>query len=74
MSGIQAKGGKHNRKFGRNKIFCERYKIENRRRRNKIRRLKHRISVNAKLIARKVKVGRIINLDIGAIKALEALR
>ena len=74
MSHAKSKGGKHNRKFGRNKIFCDRYSIEGRRRINKIKKLKHRISVNAKLIIRKAKQGRIINLDVGAIRALEAVR
>lgn len=33
----KAKGGKKNRKWGRNKKFCERYRAENRREINKAR-------------------------------------
>lgn len=37
-----AKGGKKNRKHGRNKVFCEKYRSENRRARNKERkRIRH---------------------------------
>lgn len=33
----KAKGGKKNRKHGRNKVFCTRYKAENREAKNKAR-------------------------------------
>ena len=35
MSGIKAKGSKKGRKIGRNKVKCERYRLENRRGKNK---------------------------------------
>ena len=73
MVGIQAKGGKKNRKYGRNKKWCERYRLENRRIKNKIKKLRHRISVNAKLIARKGKQDLVIKIDRGAVNALKAL-
>lgn len=37
MAGNKAKGGKKNRKFGRNKASCERYRKEGRREKNKAR-------------------------------------
>ncbi len=37
IPGAKHKGGKKNRKWGRNKKFCERYRIEGRRERNKAR-------------------------------------
>lgn len=40
MAGIKAKGGKKNRKHGRNKKSCERYRLEGRAGKNKTRRLK----------------------------------
>lgn len=42
MSDKTRKGGKKNRKHGRNKAFCERYRAEGRRERNKERkRIRH---------------------------------
>lgn len=35
MAGNKAKGGKKNRKHGRNKVFCAKYKAENREAKNK---------------------------------------
>jgi hypothetical protein len=35
MSGERAKSGKKHRKYGRNKRFCDRYKLEGRREKNK---------------------------------------
>jgi hypothetical protein len=35
MAGERAKGGKKNRKFGRNSKKCQRYFLENRREKNK---------------------------------------
>jgi hypothetical protein len=43
MGRIAAKSGKKNRKHGRNKEFCKRYKAENRRHKNKIKKLKKHI-------------------------------
>ncbi len=40
MPKTTAKAGKKGRKFGSNKVFCERYRAENRRLRNKIKKLK----------------------------------
>lgn len=41
-SKIARKGGKKNRKYGRNKKFCERYRLEGRREKNrKIRLARH---------------------------------
>jgi hypothetical protein len=37
--GERAKGGKKNRKVGRNAKWCERYRLSNRRERNKLKRL-----------------------------------
>ena len=39
MAGIKAKGGKKNRKFGRNKTWCERYRAEHRREKAKFRKI-----------------------------------
>ena len=38
MSGLKAKGSKKGRKIGRNKIKCNRYKLEGRKEKNKARR------------------------------------
>lgn len=35
MAKAKAKGGKKNRKYGRNKKWCERYRAEGRREKNK---------------------------------------
>ena len=35
MAGLQAKGGKKNRKYGRNSKFCEMYRKQGRRERNR---------------------------------------
>jgi hypothetical protein len=44
MSGLnKASGGRKNRKWGRNKAFCEAYRRENRREKNKALRLKKHI-------------------------------
>lgn len=37
MAGQKAKGGKKNRKHGRNKVFCTKYRADNREARNKAR-------------------------------------
>lgn len=45
MAGQKAKGGKKNRKHGRNKVTCAKYRAENREAKNKARnvaREKHR--------------------------------
>lgn len=40
--GGKPKGGKKNRKYGRNKKWCTKYKLENRKEKNKLlRRLRH---------------------------------
>ena len=74
MSGIQAKGGKKNRKFGRNKKFCEQYEIQGRRLKNKLKKLRKRIRLNELLIKRKAKRNppRDVKVDVGAIAALKA--
>jgi hypothetical protein len=36
---VKAKGGKKNRKHGRNKVFCSRYLAENREAKNKARKI-----------------------------------
>ena len=43
MAGEKARGGRKNRKYGRNKKFCERYTIENTRIRNKRVKLKRHL-------------------------------
>ncbi len=40
MAGTKAKSGKKGRKIGRNKAFCERYRAEGRRLKNKIAKLR----------------------------------
>jgi len=40
MAGTKAKGSKKNRKFGRHKAHCARYKAEGRREKNKARKIK----------------------------------
>ena len=40
MAGTKAKGGKKNRKHGRNKVFCAKYRAENREAKNKARNVK----------------------------------
>lgn len=40
MAGQKAKGGKKNRKHGRNKVFCAKYRAENREAKNKARNVK----------------------------------
>lgn len=37
MAKTKAKGGKKNRKHGRNKVFCAKYRAENREAKNKAR-------------------------------------
>lgn len=45
MSGTQkAKGGKKQRKYGRNAAYCLAYKNSNRRERNKVKRLKKHLA------------------------------
>jgi hypothetical protein len=44
----KAKGGKKQRKFGRNARSCQRYSLENRRVKNKIKRLLKRIASHPK--------------------------
>jgi len=61
------------RKIGRNARFCERYRIENRRERNKIVNLKRHISRKAKEIIHKAMKGRIIKPDSQAINTLKRL-
>lgn len=39
-SKTKARGGKKNRKHGRNKVFCAKYKAENREAKNKARKAK----------------------------------
>ena len=70
------KSGSSGRKYGRNKPFCLRYFNENRRERNKIKKLKRRVRRNATEIARKARRDPpyIVKLDVGAIDALKALR
>ena len=74
MPGVQRSGSK-GRKYGRNANFCQRYTIENRRIRNKIKKLKRRIRLNELMIARKVRriPPRIVKVDVGAISALKQL-
>jgi len=74
MPGVQKTGAK-NRKYGRNINFCQRYSIENRRLRNKIKKLKRRIRLNAQMIKRKAArtPPRIVKVDTGAIAALKRL-
>lgn len=43
MAGQKAKGGTKNRKYGGNKAFCERYRKEGRREKNKARRLRRHL-------------------------------
>ena len=59
MAGLKASGGKKNRKYGRNKKFCEKYRLENRREKNLKRRLLARVRRNSK--------------DIGAVDRLKEL-
>ena len=75
MPGVQKTGAK-NRKFGRNAAFCLRYFNENRRSRNKEKKLKRRIRRNKAEMARKARRDPpyIVKLDTGAIDALKALR
>ena len=75
MPGVQKTGAK-NRKFGRNANFCQRYSIENRRIRNKEKKLKRRVRRNKAEMARKARRDPpyIVKLDVGAIDALKALR
>lgn len=75
MSGVKAKGGKKNRKYGRNKAFCERYAKEGREKKNLIRRLRTRIRRNEHLAVVKGRRNppRKVRPDIGAIKALKEL-
>jgi len=40
MAGQKAKGSKKNRKFGRHKAHCQRYRIEGRREKNKLKKQK----------------------------------
>lgn len=42
-TGRKAKSGKKNRKWGRNKAFCERYRREGRQELNRIRRIKRHL-------------------------------
>ena len=74
MPGVQKTGAK-NRKYGRNANFCQRYLAENRRIRNKIKKLKRRIRLNELMQKRKLKRKnyRIVKPDTGAIAALKRL-
>lgn len=71
-------GGK-NRKIGRNKIKCQRYSAEHRRRKNKIRKLKRHIRGVTRKIAymeRRRDSGksfRIVNRDMVAEQALDKI-
>ena len=74
MTEVQ-RSGASGRKYGRNANFCQRYSIENRRERNKIKKLRRRIRLNAAEIKRKAArtPPYIVGLDTGAIDALKAL-
>lgn len=39
MAGVKSKGGKKNRKWSRNKLFCAKYRTEGRQQKNKLRRI-----------------------------------
>jgi hypothetical protein len=69
------KTGAKNRKYGRNANFCQRYSIENRRMRNKIKKLKRHIRFNANEIKRKARRDppRHVKIDQAAITALKIL-
>lgn len=54
---LTRRGGKKNRKFGRNEKFCQKYRLEGRREKNRTRRLKTRLRRNPD--------------DIGAARALK---
>ena len=45
-NGNQRRGGKKNRKFGRNKKFCTKYRANNTRGKNKVRKLVRHLKVN----------------------------
>lgn len=55
MAGTKAKGSKKNRKFGRNKVKCARYRAEGRREKNKLRRQKKVQKMMAKKAAKKLR-------------------
>jgi hypothetical protein len=44
MAGEKAKGGRKNRKYGRNVKFCQKYALENRRAKNKRKKLNRHIA------------------------------
>jgi hypothetical protein len=69
------KTGARNRKYGRSADFCQRYSIENRRMRNKIKKLKRHIRLNVSEIKRKARRDppRIVNIDKAAVSALKVL-
>ena len=74
MAGLKAKGGKKNRKYGRMKKFCERYKLEGRKKKNLIQRLKTRIRRNEAKAKKHARKGlKAIKPDIGAIQRLKEL-
>ena len=43
MAGLKAKGGKKNRKLGRNKRYCDRRKADGREAHNKLRRMRRHL-------------------------------
>ena len=61
------------RKIGRNKLECERYKLNGTRMKNKILKLRRHIKRNAYDVARKARRGRIIGIDKRAISALKRM-
>ena len=67
-----AKGGGA-KKIGRNAIRCKQYKVENRRERNKLKRLRAYIERNKAMVLKKAKKGRDVCLDLQAQNALKRL-
>ena len=53
MAGTKAKGSKKNRKFGRHKAHCTKYKAEGRREKNKAKKQKKHQKMMAKKLAKK---------------------
>lgn len=57
MAGNRArKTGKKNRKWNRNKLFCVRYSNENRRDKNKLRRINHHLKKNIRMIVLRLRL------------------
>lgn len=51
IGGVAPKKGKKNRKHGRNKVKCKRYREENRREKNKARKAAKRAAARARWLA-----------------------